>query len=248
MKLTRRELVWSLASGAYAAGKSPVAETQCGRVQGASIEGVHIFRGIPYGAPARFLPPSKPARWTGTRDATQAGPRCIQGPGNIFRSPLIGEYFAGGRPDRVQLSTRTDSENCLNLNVLTTGLSGRRPVMVYIHGGGLTGGSDALTLFSDRFVREQNIVLVGVNHRLNVFGYAWLGAFSPKYQIGNVGQLDLIAALEWVRDNIAGFGGDPQNVTIFGESGGGQKISALMAIPAAKGLFHKACIQSGAVL
>ena len=120
--------------------------------------------------------------------------------------------------------------------------------MVYIHGGGLTGGSDVLTLFSDRFVREQNVVLVGVNHRLNVFGYTWLGAFSPKYAIGNVGQLDLIAALEWVRDNIAHFGGDPRNVTVFGESGGGQKISALIAMPAAKGLFHKACVQSGAVL
>src|SRR5262249_43361747 len=135
---------------ARAAEKSPVAETQCGRVQGASIEGVHLFRGIPYGHAARFLPPSKPASWSGTRDATETGPRSIQNPGNIFRSPLIGEYFAGGRPDRVQLSAQTDAENCLNLNVLTTGLNGRRPVMVYIHGGGLTGGSDALTLFSDR--------------------------------------------------------------------------------------------------
>ena len=248
MKLTRRELVWSVAAAAYAAEKSPVAETQCGRVQGASIEGVHLFRGIPYAQSARFLPPSKPASWAGTRDATQTGPRCIQGPGNLFRSALIGEYFAGGRSDRIPLSAQTDSENCLNLNVLTTGLTGRRPVMVYIHGGGLTGGSDALTLFSDGFVREQNVVLVGVNHRLNVFGYTWLGAFSPKYATGNVGQLDLIAALEWVRDNIAHFGGDPRNVTIFGESGGGQKISALMAMPAAKGLFHKACIQSGSVL
>jgi len=252
MRMTRRQLVWCLAAGAYAAEKSPVAETQCGRVRGASIAGVHLFRGVPYGGQTegagRFLPPSKPASWTGTRDATETGPRCIQGPGNIFRSPLIGEYFAGGRSDREQLSAQTDSENCLNLNVLTTGLTGRRPVMVYIHGGGLTGGSDVLTLFSDRFVREQNVVLVGVNHRLNVFGYTWLGAFSPKYAIGNVGQLDLIAALEWVRDNIAHFGGDPRNVTVFGESGGGQKISALMATPAAKGLFHKACVQSGSVL
>jgi para-nitrobenzyl esterase len=248
MKLTRRELVSSIAATAYAAEKSAVAETRCGRVKGASVAGVHVFRGIPYAQAARFLPPSKPASWAGTRDATQTGPRCIQGPGNIFRSALIGEYFAGGRPDRIPLSSQTDSENCLNLNVLTTGLTGGRPVMVYIHGGGLTGGSDALTLFSDRFVREQNVVLVGVNHRLNVFGYTWLGVLSPKYATGNVGQLDLIAALEWVRDNIAHFGGDPRNVTVFGESGGGQKISALMAMPGAKGLFHKACIQSGAVL
>src|ERR1700760_2850345 len=127
MKMTRRELIWSLAAGAYAAEKSPVTETQCGRIQGASFQGVHIFRGIPYGTPARFLQPSKAASWAGTRDTTETGPRSIQGPGNIFRSPLIGEYFAGGRPDRVPLSTQTDSENCLNLNVLTTGLGGSRP-------------------------------------------------------------------------------------------------------------------------
>jgi para-nitrobenzyl esterase len=231
---------------------SPVAETEYGRVRGASVEGVHIFRGIPYGGPTegskRFLPPSKPAAWTGVRDATVTGPRCVQGPGNIFLSATIGEYFAGGRPDRVELSRQVDSEDCLNVNVLTPGLGGRRPVMVYIHGGGLTGGSSALTLFSDRFVREQDVVLVGVNHRLNVFGYLYLGGNSPKYSTGNAGQLDLIRALEWVRGNIAHFGGNPANVTVFGESGGGAKISALLAMPAAKGLFHKACVQSGSVL
>jgi para-nitrobenzyl esterase len=259
--VTRRALVPAIAAGfcstmtlprAWAVEQSPTPETQYGRVKGASLQGVHIYRGIPYGGPTegtkRFLPPSKPANWTGTRDATRTGPGCIQGPGNIFRHPLIGEYFAGGRPDRIELSAQTDGENCLNLNVLTTGLHGRRPVMVYIHGGGLSSGSDALTLFSDRFVREQDVVLVGVNHRLNVFGYTYLGAFSAKYAVGNVGQLDLVAALEWVRDNIAHFGGDPRNVTIFGESGGGAKISALMAMPEAKGLFHKACIQSGSAL
>jgi para-nitrobenzyl esterase len=251
--LTRRALLRAAAlAPAFGAELSPVAETSQGRLRGASIQGVHIFRGIPYGGPtegaARFLPPAKPANWPGVRDATVTGPRCIQTPGNIFLSPLIGEYFGGGRSDRAELAKQIDSENCLNVNVLTQGLSGRRPVMVYIHGGGLSSGSSALTLFSDRFVREQDVVLVGVNHRLNVFGYTYLGELSPKYPAGNAGQLDLIAALEWVRNNIAYFGGDPQNVTIFGESGGGAKISALMAMPAAKGLFHKACVQSGTAL
>jgi para-nitrobenzyl esterase len=121
--------------------------------------------------------------------------------------------------------------------------------MVYIHGGGFTQGSGVLTAFSDRFVREQNIVLVGVNHRLGALGYTYLGAISDKYaDSGNAGQLDLIAALEWVRDNIANFGGDPEKVTIFGESGGGAKISTLLAMPAAKGLFKRAIIESGSML
>lgn len=235
-----------------AAVEAITTETSCGRIRGASFRGVHIFRGVPYGGPAegarRFLPPSKPSPWTGVRDATITGPRCVQGAGNIFTNPIIGEYFAGGRPDRVELSRQEDSENCLVLNVLTPGLGGKRPVMVYIHGGGFTGGSSALTLFGDGLVREQDVVLVGVNHRLNVFGYAYLGGINAKYAVGNVGQLDLLAALEWVRDNIAHFGGDPSNVMIFGESGGGAKVSALMAMPAARGLFHKASVQSGSAL
>jgi para-nitrobenzyl esterase len=232
--------------------ESPVAETQYGKVRGASVQGVHIFRGIPYGGPTegagRFLPPSKPQAWKEIRDTTQTGPRCVQGPSNIFLSPMIGEYFGGGRKDRIELAKQEDSENCLNLNVLTPGLRGKRPVLIYIHGGGFTGGSAQLTLFADAFPREQDVVLVGINHRLNVFGYLYLGDLSEKYAAGNVGQLDLILALEWVRDNIANFGGDPANVTIFGESGGGAKISALMAMPAAKGLYHKAIVESGSVL
>ena len=257
--MTRRELLPSIGCGVLLAGSaravatpSPVAETVCGRVRGATVRGVHIFRGIPYGGPTegagRFMPPSKPAGWAGVRDATVTGPRCIQGGGNIFLHPLIGEYFGGGRPDRVELARQIDSENCLVLNVLTTGLRGKRPVMVYIHGGGLTGGSGLLTIYGDGLPREQDIVLVGVNHRLNVFGYTYLGGLSSKYATGNAGQLDLIAALEWVRDNIAHFGGDPANVMIFGESGGGAKVSALLAMPAAKGLFHRASVQSGSSL
>jgi len=228
-----------------------VVETRYGAVQGAVVDGVHIFRGIPYGGPTegpgRFLPPAPPAPWPGLRDATITGPRCVQTPDNLFLHPLIGEYFGGGRPDRVSLTQQSDSENCLVLNVLTPGLAGKRPVLVYIHGGGFMGGSSIITLLSDRMAREQDVVLVGVNHRLNVFGYLYLGAISERYTVGNVGQLDLVAALAWVRDNIAAFGGDPGNVTLCGESGGGGKISALMGMPAAAGLFHRAIVESGSM-
>lgn len=224
------------------------AETIYGRVRGYMFNDVAIFRGIPYGGPTegpgRFLPPSKPEKWTGVKDAaTTNGPRCVQQPGAAITASF--KIFGGGRSDAAELSRQTDSENCLNLNVLTPGLKGKRPVMVYIHGGGFTTGSSVLTVLSDRHVREQDVVLVGVNHRLNVFGFTYLGGLSEKYAVGNPGLLDLIAALEWVRDNIENFGGDPDNVMIFGESGGGAKISTLLAMPAASGLFHKAAIQSG---
>lgn len=230
---------------------SPVVETQYGKVRSATVQGVHIFKGIPYGGPTegagRFLPPSRPARWDGIREATKNGPRCVQSPGNIFLDPIIGAYFRGSK-DRTELAAQEQSENCLVLNVSTPGLHGKRPVMVYIHGGGYAGGSGLLTVFADAFPREEDVVLVGVNHRLNVFGYLYLGGLSARYAIGNAGQLDLIAALEWVRDNIAHFGGDPENVTLAGESGGGGKINTLMAMPAAKGLFHKAIVESGPLL
>jgi para-nitrobenzyl esterase len=237
------------------AGAAPaVATTRYGKVGGAAIKGVSVFRGIPYGGPTegprRFLPPVEPQKWTGVRDAIDTGPRCVQAPGNLFDS-VIGDYFSGGRKDRLGLDQQTDSENCLVLNVLTPalGASNKAPVMVYIHGGGFTGGSGVIACAADDFPREQNVVLVSVNHRLNVFGYLYLGELSAKYSdSGNAGMLDLVLALEWVRDNIANFGGDPHNVTIFGESGGGGKVSALMAMPAAKGLFHKAIVESGSSL
>jgi len=259
--LTRRAVLPVVAGGltivgsvrsTFAAHES-LAETGQGRVRGASVGGVQIFRGIPYGGPTegagRFLPPSNPPKWAGVRDATQTGPRAIQAPGNLFDDPHIGDYFCGGQEAKLGLDQQKDSENCLVLNVLTPALTGRRPVMVYIHGGGFTAGSGVIAIGADKLVSEQDIVLVSINHRLNVFGYTYLGDLSPKYaDSGNAGQLDLVAALEWVRNNISGFGGDPRNVTIFGESGGGGKVSALMAMPAAKGLFSKAIVESGSSL
>lgn len=228
-----------------------LAETIYGKVQGYEFNGVKIFRGLPYGGPtegmARFLPPSKPEKWTGIRDASVNEPRCFQNGDAIFYGDMLGPYFAGGRSDRKELSKQEDSENCLTVNVTTPALTGKRPVMVYIHGGGFSTGSGMLAVFADQHVKEQDVVVVGVTHRLNVFGYTYLGGLSDKYAIGNAGQLDLIAALEWVRDNISNFGGDPNNVMIFGESGGGAKVSTLLAMPAAKGLFHKASIQSGSM-
>jgi len=227
-----------------------IAETIYGKVKGYEFNDVMIFRGIPYGANTagenRFMPPKNPKAWTGIRDCTKNGPRSPQGGKSIFETNQLGPWFSGGREDRFELSEQPSSEDCLNLNVLTPGLEGQRPVMVYFHGGGFQDGGGLLAVFSDKHVKEQDVVLVGVNHRLNVFGYTYLGGIDERYKVGNPGQLDLVASLEWVRDNISNFGGDPNNVMIFGESGGAAKVSNLLAMPSAKGLFHKAAIMSGA--
>jgi para-nitrobenzyl esterase len=242
---------WSRAAEPESKVATIDAETGYGKIRGVDSDGVLFFRGIPYGGPTegagRFLPPTKPTAWTGIRDALMSGPRSVGAGAGVLDKGAVGAYFAGGRSVD-EVARQTESENCLNLNVLTPSLRGKRPVMVYIHGGGFNSQSGSLVLFADKHVREQDVVLVGVNHRLGVFGYSYLGGLSEKYAIGNVGQLDLVAALQWVRDNIAHFGGNPRNVTIFGESGGGGKVGTLMAMPAAKGLFHKACIQSGSLL
>jgi para-nitrobenzyl esterase len=244
---------------AMEAGTAPVASTTSGKVRGLGYRGVLAFRGVPYGGPAsgagRFLPPTEPAPWTEVRDATHAGPRAWQvsspqaGTASIFRAPVIGPYFSGGRADMPVITDEAEDENCLVLNVLTPALSGRRPVLVYIHGGGFAQGTGALTLGGDRLVAEHDVVLVGINHRLNALGYTLLASLDPKFaDSGNLGQLDLVLALRWVKANIAAFGGDPSNVTVFGESGGGGKISTLLAMPSAKGLFKRAIIESGSML
>ena len=222
-----------LATMAHAqAAAGEVVETTAGRVRGALEDGVHVFKGIPYGAPTggpnRFRAPQPPPAWTGVRDALAYGPSAPQNRGGDV----------GG------------DEDCLVLNVWTRGLDdgGRRPVMVWLHGGGFRSGSGSSPLYDGvNLANRGDVVVVTINHRLNVFGYLELGdlvggAFADA---GNAGMLDIIQALAWVRDNIARFGGDPATVTIFGESGGGRKVSTLLAMPDARGLFHRAIIQSG---
>ncbi len=221
-----------------------IVETSSGKVRGAILNGVHTFKGIPYGedtgGPNRFQPP-KPIAWAGVRDALEHGPR----------APQLGELT--NEPHLAWLHNMTPAgENCLVLNVFTRSTSdaGRRPVMVYIHGGGFKVGSSGAPVVDGSNLASREVVVVTLNHRLNLFGHLYLGdADGGKYaDSGNVGMLDCVAALEWVKSNISRFGGDPDNVTIFGQSGGGSKVATLMAMPKAKGLFHKAIVQSASSL
>ena len=223
-----------------------VVPTSNGPVVGYVEDGLDVFKGLRYGAPptglARFKPPARPAAWTEPAEAIGYGAPAIQSglaPGERRTSP--GDPPAPDEP--------ASSEDCLFLNVWTPGLDkAKRPVMVWLHGGGFANGSGGAAMYDGgALARKGDVVTVTVNHRLNVFGYLHLGeVFGPDYaQSGVAGMLDIVQALEWVRDNIAAFGGDAGNVTIFGESGGGWKVSLLMAMPGARGLFHKAVIQSG---
>ena len=224
----------------------PIAETAAGKVRGTVIEGVQAFKSVPYGAStagiSRFLPPRQPEPWSGIRDATAYTSRAPQAG---LRGPT--------RPELANFSGATDTaaetEDCLTLNVWTPGPTGKRPVMVWLHGGAFSYGSaNSDRQQGSRLCNRGDVVVVTVNHRLNIFAHLHLAeVWGPEYaRSSNAGVLDLVAALEWVRDNISAFGGDPANVTIFGESGGGGKVSTLMTMPAARGLFHKAIIQSGA--
>ena len=227
-------------SHARADNVSPIVETTSGKVRGASSNGINIFKGIHYGArvdgPGRFMPPSKPKPWNNVRDALEFGPPCLQLTDIGLLMPPPGSLPA--------------TENCLALNVWTPGLNdaAKRPVMVWLHFSGFSSGDGGLSWTNgENLARRDDVVMVTLNHRINIFGYLYLGELGgEKYaQSGNVGMLDIVLALQWVRDNIASFGGDPNNVTIFGESGGAQKVATLLAMPAAKGLFHKAIVQSG---
>jgi para-nitrobenzyl esterase len=235
--------VWA----ADAAGAAATASTTAGKIRGTQDSGVYAFKGVPYGATTagagRFQPPAKPKAWTGVRDCTQLG----------HRSPQLLSLFHGVVPPEVEAMDRDEpmGEDCLVLNVWTPTLErGRKlPVMVWLHGGGFTSGSGGFICYDGaQLAKKHDVVVVTVNHRLGSLGYLYLaGLGSAQYaNSSNVGNLDIVAALEWVRDNIATFGADPGNVTIFGQSGGGGKVSSLMAMPAAHGLFKRAIVQSGA--
>lgn len=232
-----------------AQASDPVTKTRQGRVRGFVRNGAKVFLGIHYGADTsgsnRFRPPAPPVSWTGVRDATKPGQRAPQPPPGIATGPLA-DYFTGHRSDEVKATSEQLGEDCLVLNVVTPAIDReKRPVLVYIHGGGFTSGTGLVGTLGDRFAVREDVVLVTVNHRLGALGYMYLGGVSRNFESGNPGMLDLVAALEWVRDNIAAFGGDPEKVTIFGESGGGIKVSLLLSMPQAQGLFRGAIIQSG---
>ena len=260
MSLNRRNLLQSAIAGSALAGglgrnllaatsgqkyESAVVETTSGKVRGVLNGGVHVYRGLPYGASTagknRFLPPQKPESWTGIRDAYRNGHTASQAP------PGDLPHATGIR------STEPQGEDCLVLNVFTQGPNDgkKRPVMFWIHGGGYSyGAATSLGYDGTNLARSGDVVVVGINHRLNIFGFLSLAQFGgPAYaDSGNAGMLDIVGALGWVRDNIGRFGGDPGNVTIFGQSGGGGKVSTLLAMPSAKGLFHKAIVESGSTL
>lgn len=223
----------------FGASGDPIMQTSSGPVRGRLEEGVNVFKGVPYGASTaganRFKPARVPSPWRETRDAFEYGPASPQPPSALF-------------------DDASTSEDCLVINVWTPGLDdgGRRPVMVWLHGGGfstLSGSSP--TYDGGALCRRGDVVVMTLNHRLNVFGFLHLadlleGDAARAYATaGNEGMLDIVQALRWVRQNARRFGGDPRNVTIFGESGGGRKTSTLMGMPAAKGLFHRAIVQSG---
>ena len=243
-----------------ASDAATVAETTAGKIRGFRRNGVYIFKGVPYGASTsgarRFMPPVKPEPWTGIRNALQYGRICPYQDSAHFDTD--GKNLANSDEDAFVLhrgaAATVPGEDCLRVNVWTPEInaSHKRPVMVYMHGGGFTAGSghDLLAYDGESLARNHDAVVVNHNHRLNVYGYLNLGHLGGEEYASsaNVGMLDLVAVLEWVRDNITTFGGDPGSVTIFGQSGGGGKVLALMAMPAAKGLFHRAIVQSGPFL
>src|SRR5690348_7925026 len=258
--LSRRSFLGAMGAGCAIASKAAAqaassqlfstVETTSGKVQGIANTGIKEFKGIPYGAPTggknRYLPPQKAAGWTGVRECFGHGPICPQTLANLssdYGMLIQWDQHVGGM-----------SEDCLSLNVWTPGVNdgAKRPVMVSFHGGGFaTGSGNAPGYDGAQLARFGDVVVVTVNHRLASFGYlhlADLGAPAEFAHAGVVGMMDLVASLEWVRDNIERFGGDPAKVMIFGQSGGGAKTSTMLAMPSGKGLYHSAGIQSGSTI
>ena len=208
--------------------EAPTVQTTEGTISGTTQEGTYTYLGIPYARVERFMPPLPVEKWEGVRVCDHFGPQTMQPTNRPMREDEM-------------------SEQCCVLNVWTTDTKTRKPVMLWLHGGGFDSGSSAWD--TGQQLAKKDVVVVGINHRLNILGFLDLSAVSERYKYsGNVGMLDVVQALQWIRDNIAQFGGDPQNVTVFGESGGGGKVGTLMCMPAAKGLFHKAIIMSGTIL
>lgn len=217
----------------------PIVQTKAGKIRGFILDGTYTFHGIKYADAKRFQMPTEVEPWDGVRDALSYGYVCPM----LDPETAVGEIMV---PHRYW----PKSENCQYLNVWTQSVdpNAKKPVMVWLHGGGFAAGSsiEQQAYDGENLSKFGDVVVVTINHRLNILGYMDLSPFGEKYaNSGNAGNADMVAALQWVHDNIANFGGDPGNVTIFGQSGGGAKVQNLMQIPSANGLFHKGIIQSG---
>ena len=221
------------------------AQTKYGQVAGYIDQGVYTYKGIPYAQAERFMPAREPNVWQGVRSCRHWGPVCPQARNNGWRNDETAFFY--------QWNDGYQSEDCLRLNIWTKGLNDgkKRPVLFWLHGGGYTSGNGQEHPGYDgrNLAAKGDVVVVTINHRLNVLGYLDLSAFGEKYkESANVGMTDIVAALRWVKENIAYFGGDPDCVTIFGQSGGGGKVSTLLCMPSAQGLFHRAMVMSGSFL
>ena len=225
--------------------EATTAQTKSGKVAGYIERGVYTYKGIPYAKAERFMPATKATSWEGIRSSRHWGPVCPQPKNNGWRNDQTAFFY--------QWNDGFQDEDCLRLNIWTKGLNDgkKRPVLVWLHGGGFTtGNGQEHPGYDGRNLADKgDVVVVTINHRLNVLGHLDLSAFGEKYKYsGNVGMTDIVDALRWVKENIAYFGGDPGCVTIFGQSGGGGKVSTLLCMPSAKGLFHRAMIMSGSFL
>ena len=217
----------------------PIVQTRAGKLRGLIAEDTYIFRGVQYATAKRFHMPEPVEPWEGVKNASVYGYVCPE----LSRGGIGGDYV-------VRHVFYPQDEDCLSLNIWTQSLdeTAKKPVLFWLHGGGYTAGSsiEHYAYDGEEMSKFGDVVVVTINHRLNVLGYLDLSAYGEEYKYsGNLGQADIVAALQWVKENIAAFGGDPDNVTIFGQSGGGGKVTTLLQMPAADGLYHRAIVMSG---